>query len=471
MAKIDERILQEDPTAPVEEGSVAEAGAGRCPGRSTRDIILADGDPVPDALLAESFAFRGDADIAFDRYTSADFFAAEMQKLWPRVWQWACRVEHLQDPGDYLVYDIGPHSILIVRTETGDIKAYPNSCLHRGTQLRASASCGNASQLRCPFHGWSWHLDGRLRDIPCRWDFPHVDDRAFALPEVRVGLWGGFVFINLDPDAPPLEQWLGVLPEHFRGGWDLSQRTIALHIQKELPTNWKAAQEAFLEAYHVMETHAQAQATASDANAQYDVFGKNVSRFVHTIGVPSPHYKGTLTEQQIFDRLRVPGGPYVLAEGETARAAAATILRRTLGQLWQVDLAGYSISEMLDSIEYHLFPNMCLFAGVSLPMVYRFRPIGMDPSRTLFDLIFLRPLSPGEAPPPPPEPVHLGVDDSYTSVPGMDPGLGAVFDQDTGNLAMQYRGFQAARKAGQTLGNFQEVRIRHLHESIDRWLA
>ena len=200
------------------------------------------------------------------------------------------------------------------------------------------------------------------------------------------------------------------------------------------------------------------------------MFGENVSRFVHTIGVQSPHYPGVLSQQAIFDKLRIGDASRTLGEGETARSAAAAILRENLGALWQVDLASRSDSEMLDSIEYHLFPNMCLFAGVSLPMIYRFRPNGMDPSTTLFDLIFLRPLGPGEEPPTPPDPVRLGVEDSYATVPGMDPGLGGVFDQDTNNLAMQYRGFQASQKPGQTLGNYQEIRIRHLHATIDRYL-
>lgn len=445
-------------------------GAARCPGRSTRDIILADGCTVPDALLSESCDFRGDADIAFDRYTSPEFFAREMRSLWPRVWQWACRVEHIPEIGDYIVYDIGPFSILVTRTAPDRIKAYHNACLHRGTQLRASGSGGSASEFRCPFHGWSWTLDGALKSVPCRWDFPHVTDEAFGLPEVQVATWGGFVFVNLDRDAPPLESWLGVLPAHFGGGWDPAERTIALHIEKELPTNWKAAQEAFLEAYHVMETHAQALATASDANAQYDIFGDHVSRFIHAIGVQSPHLVEQLSQQHIFDAMRMPGERPPLADGQTARSAAAAMLRERLGASWGVPLDGYSVSEMVDSIEYHLFPNMCLFPGVSLPLVYRFRPLGMDPGRSLFDLILLRPLRPGEAPPLAPEPVRLRVEDSYTIAPGMDPGLGHVFDQDTSNLALQYRGFQASHKQGQTLGNYQEVRIRHLHAMIDRYL-
>ncbi len=447
-----------------------DKGAARCPGRSTRDIIIADGDAPPAALLAEAPAFLGDADIDFDRYTSPAFFAREMERLWPRVWQWACREEHLPEVGDTLVYDIGRHSILLVRTADHGIKAYHNACLHRGTQFRPPGSIGSATELRCPFHGWSWTLDGDLKNIPCRWDFPHVTDDAFRLPEVRVETWGGFVFVNMDADAAPLTSFLGILPEHFGGSWNPATRVIALHIQKDLPTNWKAAQEAFLEAYHVLETHAQALITASDANAQYDIFGEHVSRFVHTIGVQSPHLAEAVTQQVIFDAMRLGEDRPKLADGQTARSAAAAILRENLGTAWNVDLSGTSTSEMIDSIEYHLFPNMCLFPGVSLPLVYRFRPDGLNPSRTIFDLLLLRPLANGEEAPFPPDPVRLTVEQSYTEAPGMNPGLGHVFDQDTDNLAAQYRGFQASRKPGQTLGNYQESRIRHFHQTLDRYL-
>ena len=451
--------------------SALKPGEARCEGPSTRDQILADGWAVPAALTAESYEFLGDADIGYERYTSQTFFDAEMAQLWPRVWQWACREEHIPDTGDHIVYEIGPYSVLIVRTATGDIKAYHNACLHRGTKLKPSGARGFAPRLRCPFHGWTWSLDGGLESLPCRWDFPHVKDEDFSLPEVKVERWGGFVFVNLDPDAKPLSEHLGVLPEHFQNGWDLSQRHVTLHIEKELDTNWKAAQEAFLEAYHVVATHAQALPTASDANAQYDIFGETVSRFIHTIGNPSPHYTHPLTQQDILDRMRSTPDGTVVPEGRTARSVAAEQLRAKMGPDLGMDLSTASDSEMLDSIEYHLFPNMCLFPGVSLPMIYRFRPIGNDPGRTLFDLVFLRPLPPGAAWPPAPAPIRLTAAQSYAEAPGMDAGLGFVYDQDTDNLAQQYQGFKASKKRGETLGNYQEARIRHLHIGIDAYLG
>ncbi len=453
----------------LDDPPVMAPGAARCPGPTTREIILKDGWAVPDALVAEAYEYLGEADIGYDRYISDDFMAREMDRLWPRTWQWACREEHVPEVGDYITYDVGRYSILIVRGDDAVIRAYPNACLHRGTQLKRSDTSGSGTEIRCPFHGWSWTLDGGLKNVPCRWDFPHVTDEAYHLPEVKVETWGGFVFVNMDPDAAPLADQLGPLAEHFSGRWDLANRRIALHLQKELPTNWKAAQEAFLEAYHVYETHAQGLATAGDANAQYDIFSDHVTRFVHTIGTPSPHYTEPQTQQDILDKMRVDGT--IVPEGRTARSVAAERLRETMAAELGVALDEYSDSEMIDSIEYHLFPNMCLFPGVSLPMIYRFRPIGSDTGRTMFDLVFLKLVPEGTPLDYPPDPIPVAANESYADAPGMNPGLGAVYDQDTDNLAMQFRGFHASAKRGQTLGHYQEARIRRFHQTLDAYLA
>ena len=109
------------------------------------------------------------------------------------------------------------------------------------------------------------------------------------MPEIQVYTWGGFVFVNFDPTAGPLRDYLGVLPDHFQGPWDLSKRYVELHIKKRLQCNWKAGMAAFLEAYHVYKTHPQGLRATGDANAQYDVFGEHISRFMHTSGTQSPH--------------------------------------------------------------------------------------------------------------------------------------------------------------------------------------
>jgi phenylpropionate dioxygenase-like ring-hydroxylating dioxygenase large terminal subunit len=449
---------------------VLQPGEARCPGPSTRDLILRDGQAVPEALIAEAYTFLGDEDMPYERYTSEEFFRAEFDRMWNRTWQWACREEHIPEVGDHYVHDVGPYSILIARVGADEVKAFVNSCLHRGTQLRPSESVGNVPQFRCPFHGWTWNLDGSLKEIPCRWDFPKVSDEEFRLPEVKVARWGGFVWINMDENAGPLDDYLGPLKEHLSGRWDLSRRYVALHIQKILPANWKAAQEAFLEAYHVVETHSQSLPITSDANCQYDTFSDKVTRFVHTVGIQSPHYPVRQTEQEIIEKMRFAPRGVTLKPGETARAVAAQFLRETMSAEFRVDLAAYSDSEMLDSIEYHLFPNMFFFPGVSLPMLYRFRPNGMDVDSAIFDLMLLRPLADGETAPEAPAPVKIDIKQSYTEVPGLNPLLGAVYDQDTMNLDMQQKGFRASRKPGQTLGNYQEIRIRRIHKTLDGYL-
>ena len=443
-------------------------GDARCPGPSTSEIIASDSKPAPSVLTDESYEFLGNEDLPFSRYTSRKFFDEEVEQLWPRTWQWACREEHIPEPGDYYVYDIARFSLIIMRSEDGKIRGFYNSCLHRGVQLKASGTNGRAKVIRCAFHGFTWDIQGNLADIPCRWDFPHIKDEDFALPQVHVETWGGFVFINMDDEPVPLKQHLGPLAAHFSDRWDLSQRYIETHVEKVLPANWKAAQEAFIEAYHVLETHPEAIKVAGDANTQYDVFDENVSRFVQTLGYPSPHLKREFSESEKLEYLS--GGTLKLEEGQTARGVYAEHLRQTLGEQYKVDLASHSDSEMIDSIEYHLFPNMFLFPGVSLPMIYRFRPNGLDVDSCIFDVLFLRPKPiDGQAPFPPK--VHsLKVEDSFTEVPNISPGLGHVFDQDTAILNMQRKGQATSNKKGATLGNYQEIRIRNIHRTLDKYL-
>lgn len=454
-------------------------GQARCPGPSTREIIARDRGGAPPQVLEESYRFLGDEDIPYERYTSREFFDLEMRYVWGRAWQWACREEEIPEPGDYLVYDIGDRSVLVVRGEDGRIRAFANACLHRGTQLKEPGSSGYSPALRCPFHGFTWSLDGRLIDLPCAWDFPHVDWARFGLPEFRVETWGGFVFVNFDPHAPPLAEQLEVLPEHF-ARWNLADKFIALYVRKKLPANWKACMEAFLESYHVLETHPQGITTVGDANTQYDVYGEHVSRFVHLVGYPSPHLEKRPSEQEILDALLAEGvvdkikegaERLLVPEGATAREVFAEHLKKTLGAAYRRDFSHLTVTETIDAIEYALFPNTCLFPTLLFPMVYRFRPNGNDPDTAIFDLIFLQPLpESGERPEPAPV-VELDFHQSFHEVPGFDPGLATIYDQDTGNLAAQQRGFKSSVKRGETLGNYQEVRIRHLHRSIDRYIA
>src|SRR5438094_3126615 len=120
-------MAADDRFDPMDGDPTLAPGEARCPGPSTRDLIFADGCPTPPALTAESYKFLGDEDIAYERYTSPAFFDLEMKRLWPKVWQWVCREEHIPDVGDHITYDVGPYSILVVRSAPDEVKAYPNA--------------------------------------------------------------------------------------------------------------------------------------------------------------------------------------------------------------------------------------------------------------------------------------------------------------------------------------------------------
>ena len=145
-------------------------------------------------------------------------------------------------------------------------------------------------------------------------------------------------------------------------------------------------------------------------------------------------------------------------------------MREKLSEALGEDMSGVSDALLLDSIEYHLFPSMFFFPGFGVPMVYRFRPDPASVDHCFFDLLVMAPLAAGEEEPFPPEPVFVEVDQSYTEVPGLG-WLGKVYDEDTGNLNLQTRGLKSmAPGEGITLGNYQEVRIRHVHQLIDQYM-
>ena len=135
------------------------------------------------------------------------------------------------------------------------------------------------------------------------------------------------------------------------------------------------------------------------------------------------------------------------------------------------DLSKVSDSEVLDCFSYTVFPNLFLFPGVSLPMVYRFRPDPRDHRKCIYEVLFLRPLPLDGTRPATAEPIHLTDDQSFKEAAGMDPGFGVILDQDTNNLFLQQEGLEASAKQGLTLGNYQEIRVRHFERAVDRYVG
>lgn len=439
---------------------------------TVQEILSQDpGPPAPAPYRESSPRAFGLEDVAIERYTSRDFLELEYERLWSRVWQFACREEEIANVGDYIVYEIGDRSVIVARSAPDRIQGFHNSCLHRGTQLKPDA--GSCERIKCPFHGWTWKLDGSIDHIPCPWDFPQVEKDRFRLPEVRVERWGGFVFVNFDEGAAPLRESLDVLPDHVKDWVQFEDTFTAIHVVKVLPTNWKSALEAFLESYHVAATHPQSIEWAGDVNTQYDVWD-TVSRLITLLGVPSPHlgrdYDPLATYESavsFFFGADTPVPP--LPDGMAPRQALASMLIEKY-KAFGLDLSSRSVADALDSLQYFVFPNWFPWASLAFPIQYRFRPNGHDPDTSIFDLYYLFPV-PSGAERPPAAPVRwLGLDEPFSAVPELFE-FGPVLDQDVSNMGAIQRGMKAAAKKGLTLSDYQESRIRHFHQLLDQWLS
>ncbi len=453
-------------TSPLKEPESSALPPGA---RFVQSLLDKESRPVPPSLRAASTVELGEADIPRDRYLSPAVHDLEVANLWSRVWQVVCREEEIPEPGDVWVHDVADTSLLVVRTEPGVVKAFHNACLHRGTQLRTGP--GRVSEFRCPFHGFTWRLDGTFAGMPCQWDFPHIDVEAFCLPEVRTGSWGGFVFVTLDPQQVSLEQYLEILPEHFEA-WPLDERVTAAHVTRPLRCNWKVALEAFIESYHTVAVHPQLLKTSGDTQTEYDVYPgvHHVNRMITPVGVASGH-RHDVSEQQIVDAMfmtkddpeaRVP-------DGGTARELLAERKRRELSDRTGRDFSTLTDCEALDAIEYFVFPNFVPWAGYTTPLAYLFRPLGNDPAASRMDVWLLEPPPAGETRPPAAKVRHLGTDDSWAEAPELGY-LGPILDQDTATLERVQRGLGASVKPGVTLALYQESRIRHFHQTLGRYL-
>ena len=510
-------------------------GTNRSSGITYQQVLDGDTHAVSDCLRRESPIEPGVTRVPVERYTSKEFHDLEVEKVWKRVWQMACHEDDIPDVGDHLRYDIAGLSFLIVRSGPDEFKAFYNACLHRGRMLRERDG-KRAPHLRCPFHGWCWNLDGSLKEIPCQWDFPYVKPEEQSLPEAKLGRWGGFVFINPDLAAEPLETYLGDLSSHFQI-LPYEQRYKQAHVAKIMRCNWKVCQEAFMEAYHVVATHPQILDGIGDANSQYDVFG-NYSRAISPGAIKSPHlaelpdeplldagplkarhpltgaiyevdgdglvnvtmkdgktgtfkWDGTWVDGELgqadpqlcgwlagrqlelddaaWMRRRGSRAKALQSEGMSARAFGAAagreMLRPILGDL--VDQV--CDAELADSIYLTVFPNFHPWGSFNR-IVYRFRPHGENPDESIMECIYLAPFPPGTKRPPA-APIHwLGPDDDWTEAPELGM-LARVFNQDTFNLGHVQRGLHVTKKTATQLGSYQETKIRHFHELLERWIA
>ena len=209
--------------------------------------------------------------IPTQRYYDETFYKLEIERLWPHVWQMACRLEQIPNVGDWIEYSNLGKSVIVVRTPDG-VKAFHNACRHRGVRL-AQEHHGNCETqgFICPFHGWRWNIDGKNTFVYGKHLFSEhqLDQADLALAPCRVELWGGCAFINFDDNAPSLRDAIGPLADRL-DQYQVDKLRAEWCYATVLPANWKVAMEAFMEGYHVMRTHPQLQEAAPPLyNAMY----------------------------------------------------------------------------------------------------------------------------------------------------------------------------------------------------------
>jgi phenylpropionate dioxygenase-like ring-hydroxylating dioxygenase large terminal subunit len=441
------------------------------------ELLKQDSRELPAGLKMHSDYVPPANPIPFSRYYDPAFAKLERERLWGKVWQYACRTEDIPRIGDRVPYTVGDDmSYFIVRSGENEFRAFNNACLHRGTRLVNAPSGGKF--IRCAFHAWEWNADGSLHNIPSSWDFSTVDVDKYRLPEARVEVWEGYIFISPDPAAPPLSQFLGALPEAFRDRGHSDRFTFA-HVSKKVRANWKILQEAFLESYHVVETHADSLPFTGDASTKYDVWESgdgHTSRLITPVAVPSPHLgdeaslAGAVEGVARFFEMAMPSvDAFKLdpAKGNPRNQLAAW-RREAMGQMLGRDLSHFSDSEFVDTVQYYMFPNFFPWFGEGLPLVYQFLPFGDNPNESVMNVRLTSPLPGNGVCPPPVKINHLDFDQSFTEFAPEFAGLAHIFDQDLLNLPNIQLGLKFAHPshAKDTLGRYQEQRIQHFQNVL-----
>lgn len=428
---------------------------------------LTDEAPVG-ATIASVTRRRTPVRIPAERYTSQEWADLEQAKVWPKVWQLACSVDHVANAGDYFEYTVGKYSVIIVRGDDGELRAFQNVCLHRGNELCQGSGSG-LSEIRCAYHRWSWDLQGRLREVPSRKGFGQLRNEDFPLVPVRVGTWGPLVFVCLDVDAPPLDEYLAPVPDDISWmGFDDFRCTHLVTVP--LPVNWKVCIEAFSETYHVQGIHREMLPMCDDVNSPQQIW-EHHGRLVQPYGVPSPRLRGPIDDQTVWEAfVEVMGARVGVDEkgdaGPAPEAPPGQTLRDVLAQrvrdLWAtrgVDLSRFDTAQIMDLQQYNLFPNITVVAFPDLLSVIRARP-GATPDDCLMDAFaFTRVPSGDSSPRTKPMDVTTKAD---------QPVFGLVINQDVSNLRFAQKGLHQPGFTHLALSG-EECRIINLHRNLERY--
>ncbi len=391
-----------------------------------------------------------------ERYTSREFMDQEWEHIWSKVWLLGCREDQIPEPGDYVATDIGRESVLLVRQQDGAIKAFHNVCMHRGNRL-ADEGVGRVGRFVCGYHGWAYAIDGYFDDIPDLATFPQGAPPCSGLAELPSATWASFVWFSLDIDVEPFEEYMAPLRGHFEP-YHFERMAMTRWITAEWNCNWKAAVDAFAEAYHTATTHPQLLWYLDDLDIQFDLYDRH-SRYLIAFGLLSPRIDSAPEIPPPLKALMKNAGMDPASyDGpvDGIRRAVQRHMREHQDELGK-DYSDLHDDQLTDDYNYLIFPNVTFNTHADDLMLFRHRPHPTDPDRMLFDIWMFELVPEGEEWPDPPRHDHRPE--------GSTRSLGLVIDQDAANLASVQAGMHSSGYPGLWLGD-QEIRLRHFHHTI-----
>jgi phenylpropionate dioxygenase-like ring-hydroxylating dioxygenase large terminal subunit len=406
-----------------------------------------------------------------ERYYDSEFFELEAERLWPRVWQMACRLEEIPRPGDFAEYQILDQSIVVVRTEDPDrgelgVTAFQNACRHRGVRVvTGHGTC--ESGFTCPFHGWCYGPDGKNTGVPRRRTFSehNLQGGDLDLTPVRCETWGGCAWVNFDPAAPPLRDCLEPFATSL-DAWRFEALRTEWWYACRLPVNWKLAIEAFVEAYHVPQTHPQLIIPTRYGLRRDEAFDAAdfVDSDIRYLREMNEGMAGMVhaNDVAVAESLR---GIELPADADAARDTWNRTLNDAVTQ-WHRE-RGADMPDLNElsakgiNLEFFQgFANAFVLPMYSSASAYRFRPLG--PEETLMEIWSLtRPAAGEERPAPtPPEPWRHD-----------DPRWPPIPTQDFSNIPRQQLGLHARGFEYMRLSEALEGHLSNFQRTIDGFLA
>lgn len=229
-------------------------------------------------------------------YSDPSVLALEVDRIFRRDWFCLGREEEIGNAGDYLTARLVKEPVVVCRDEAGRIRAFLNMCRHRGVEVVSGS--GSARQFVCPYHGWTYGLDGRLRGAGYMQDSVGFDKSSCRLAELSVGLWGGWIFVTLNRNPEPFESYIRDFEEKF-GYLDMGSLRIGLRIDAELKCNWKLMVENFIDFYHINVLHRDTVARfMKTVDLPYDL-RRNGQVFIDEYDTGTLSKSGDMTAQRI----------------------------------------------------------------------------------------------------------------------------------------------------------------------------